>query len=298
MYYLFLGATVLSHLLTALLFFFLRIFKAKQIEREEGPKSHKIKSGTPTMGGLGFITVFLILGFIFVDYKYFPAIFLALSFAFIGFLDDLIKILRKNNLGLTFRQKIIFQTLIAVIFTIYLINAGCLEYTLYYFIFLVFLIVGSSNAANLTDGLDGLLAGTAIIAFLSFGLICFKNALIGGAAFSFIFAGAILGFLFYNFPKARLFMGDVGSLAIGSALAGLAIIAQKEWMLALIGGVFIIETVSVIIQVISFKLLKKRVFKMSPLHHHFEMLGFSEKRIVLCFWLFQLILGIFGVMIG
>jgi len=302
MYYLFAIAAVLSALLTGPLLFLLRFIKAWQVEREEGPSSHKAKSGTPTMGGLAFLIVIIALSLVFVDFKYIPLILLALCFALIGLFDDLIKILNRQNLGLTFRQKIFLQTLTAAVFSAYMIKIGLISgsfiYLFSFFIFWVFIIVGSANATNLTDGLDGLLAGCSAIAFLSFGLILLKQQLIGGAALSFISSGAVFGFLFYNFPKAKLFMGDVGSLAIGALLAGLSIISGNEWLLALVGGVYVLEAASVIIQVASFKLFKKRVFKMSPLHHHFELLGYSETTVVLGFWAVQLVLGILGVVLG
>jgi phospho-N-acetylmuramoyl-pentapeptide-transferase len=292
MYYLFAGAAVLSGLLTGPLLFYLRWISARQTERAEGPSSHKSKEGTPTMGGLGFILTIIVFSLFMVDFKYVPLLFLMAGFALIGFLDDLLKIVRGHNLGLTFWQKIITQTIFAGFFSFYILNLNIYSW------FGIFIIVGSANATNLTDGLDGLLAGCSILAFLSFGLVCFKQALIGGSAFSFITAGALFGFLWFNFPKAKLFMGDVGSLSIGAALAGLAIITRNEWLLAVIGGVFLIEALSVIIQVTAYKLFKKRVFRMAPLHHHFELLGSSEVAVVLGFWFFQLILSILGAFLG
>ncbi len=254
------------------------------------------------MGGLGFLVVIAVLSVFYVDLKYLAILLLAGSIALIGFFDDLIKIMNKQNLGLTFWQKIILQTLIAAVFSFYMLRAGLVEGPFLilatYFIFWCFVIVGSVNATNLTDGLDGLLAGCSIIAFLSFALILYKQELMGGAALCFISAGALLGFIFYNVHKAKLFMGDVGSLSIGAIFAGLAIISGNEWLLALVGGVFVCEALSVIIQVGSFKLFGKRVFKMSPLHHHFELMGIPEAVVVLGFWAVQLILGIIGVILG
>ena len=250
------------------------------------------------MGGAAFFAIIIALSLIFVDLKYLPVILLAAGFALIGLSDDLIKIIKRRNLGLSFWQKIILQTLIAALFSAYLTKAGLVGGSLTYFLFWAFIIVSSANAANLTDGLDGLLAGCAVIAFAALGIICFKQQLLGGAALSFISAGAVFGFLFYNFPKAKMFMGDVGSLSIGAIMAGISIISGNEWLFALIGGVFVMEAASVIIQVASFKLLKKRVFKMSPLHHHFELLGYSETTVVLGFWAVQLVLGILGVIFG
>jgi len=299
MSYLFVLAAVLSVGLTGPLFFLLRFLKARQVEREEGPITHKGKAGTPTMGGIGFVLAIIILALIFVDLRYVPVILLTAGFALIGLADDLIKIIRKQNLGLTFWQKIFLQTFLAALFSFYILNFNiCSLFGIWSLLFAIFLVVGSANATNLTDGLDGLLAGCATLAFLGFGIISMRQMALGGAAFSFICAGAVFAFLRFNFPKAKLFMGDVGSLSIGAALAGLAVLTGREWQLALIGGVFVIEALSVIIQVTSFKLFRKRVFKMSPLHHHFELLGFSENAVVLGFWAFQLILSVVGAILG
>ena len=251
------------------------------------------------MGGLAFFIIIVALFSVFVDLEYLPVIILAAAFALIGFFDDLIKVLNRKNLGLTFWQKIFLQTSAAVLFSGYLIRSGSLDGSpaalLFYFLFWTFIIVGAANATNLTDGLDGLLAGCSAILFFAFGFVLFHQGHFGGMALSFIISGSVLGFLFYNFPRARLFMGDVGSLSIGALLAGTAIVSRNEWLLLLIAGVFVVETLSVIIQVVSFKFFKRRVFKMSPLHHHFELLGFRETTVVLWFWLVQLILSVLGV---
>jgi phospho-N-acetylmuramoyl-pentapeptide-transferase len=302
MYYLFALAAALSVLLTGPLLFVLRRLHAGQTIREEGPQKHKTKSGTPTMGGLGFLAIIFSLALIFVDFKYLPVLFLTSGYALLGFLDDILKIIKRRNLGLTFWQKIIGQVLLAVLFSLYLFSQGYLEGSflvwIWSFGFWIFLIVGSANATNLTDGLDGLLAGTSVLAFLGFAGVFFKNAQMGAMALSFISAGAVFGFLFFNFPRARLFMGDVGSLSLGAMLAGMAIITRHEWLLAVIGGVFLLEALSVIIQVFSFKFFGKRVFKMAPLHHHFELLGLPEVAVVLIFWMVQLILSFIGVWIA
>lgn len=302
MYYLFAMAAALSALLTGPLLFILRRINAGQFIREEGPEKHKVKSGTPTMGGLGFLAIIFSLALLFVDFKYLPALWLTSGYALLGFIDDALKVVYRRNLGLTFWQKIISQAILAAIFSLYLLNQGYINgpflVWIFSFGFWIFLIVGSANAANLTDGLDGLLSGTMILAFLGFAGVYFKNAQMGAMALCFISSGAVFGFLFFNFPKARLFMGDVGSLSLGSLLAGMAIITRHEWFLGLIGGVFLLEALSVIIQVFSFKFFGRRVFKMAPLHHHFELLGFSETAVVLIFWTAQLILSIIGVWIA
>ena len=297
---LFFSAAVVSLLITFPLVWGLKLFRVSQTIREEGPASHQTKAGTPTMGGIGFIATILIFAIIFINFefelKYLALILLVVGFAILGGLDDLLKILRKQNLGLTFWQKISFQTLLAVLFIVFLVTQGY-QLSIFYFLFLVFIIVGSANATNLTDGLDGLLPGTAGIAFLSYAFLSAKLGAGDAAAFSFIAAGAIFAFLYFNFPKAKVFMGDVGSLAIGAALAGVAIIIHRELSLILIGGIFLIEALSVILQVASYKLYKKRIFKMTPLHHHFELLGFKETAIVVSFWVIGIILGIVGILV-
>ncbi|MBI5399997.1 phospho-N-acetylmuramoyl-pentapeptide-transferase [Candidatus Saganbacteria bacterium] len=294
---LFFLAAIISWLLTYPLVFALKWLKANQTIRAEGPASHQAKAGTPTMAGLGFILATIILSIIFINYefdwRYLALILLTMAFALIGLLDDLLIIIRKQNLGLTFWQKLISQIVAAAVFVFFL--PGTHQSQILYFLFAVFVVVGGANAANLTDGLNGLLAGTGGIAFLAMALLGLKIGQADAATFALIAAGSIFAFLYYNFPKAQVFMGDVGSLAIGAALAGLALIMQAEIRLSVIGGIFVIETLSVIIQVTIYKLFKRRVFKMSPLHHHFELLGFKEKEIVLGFWVVAVFLGLVGV---
>ena len=310
---LFFSSALLSVFLTHPVLWIVNFFKLGQAIREEGPAAHQVKAGTPTLGGIGFILAIIIFSMIFINLemvpKYLALLFLIIGFALIGLFDDLIKILKKQNLGLTFRQKIISQTLVAVLFSYFLINNGHTQtvghilktlgfsYPFFYLLLSAFIIVGTANATNLTDGLNGLLAGTAGIAFICFIFLSTRLSIIEAAIFSCIAAGAMVAFLYFNFPKARMFMGDVGSLAIGAALAGIAIILHKELRLILIGGVFLIEALSVILQVTSFKLFKKRIFKMSPLHHHFELMGVKEWQVVVGFWIMGAILGIIGVML-
>ena len=281
-----------------------------QVEREEGPSSHKVKAGTPTLGGIGFVVTILILGLIFInfhfDYKYLALLLLFFGFAFIGLVDDLLKVFRQQNLGLTFWQKIISQAFVAAIFSVYLIYAGHHQnvnqilgllgfaYPLLYFLLVVFLVLGTANATNLTDGLDGLLAGTGSVAFLAMMILSFRLNLVEAQTFALIVVGSVLAFLYFNFPRAKIFMGDVGALALGAGLAGLAIIMHKELRLAIIGGVFLIEALSVIIQVAFYKLYRRRIFRMTPLHHHFELLGFKESQIVVGFWVVGVILAVLG----
>ncbi|WP_413365340.1 phospho-N-acetylmuramoyl-pentapeptide-transferase [Lysinibacillus sp. 3P01SB] len=292
----------------------LRRLKFGQSIREEGPQSHMKKAGTPTMGGILFllsiIVTTIICGLLFDVFTTQTVVLLLVfvGFGIIGFLDDGIKVIFKRNLGLTSLQKLIgqiviaiaaflllrlgtFDTAIAIPFTEWQFDLGVL-----YIGFLIFWLVGFSNAVNLTDGLDGLVAGTASIAFAAFGVLALFNEQADIALFAFAVTGALLGFLIFNANPAKVFMGDTGSLALGGALAMLSVLVKQELLLLLIGLVFVIETLSVILQVGSFKLRKKRIFKMSPIHHHFELSGWSEWKVVLVFWSTGLIMALIAVL--
>ncbi|GGL44752.1 phospho-N-acetylmuramoyl-pentapeptide-transferase [Sporolactobacillus putidus] len=284
-----------------------------QYIREEGPKSHMKKAGTPTMGGVIFL-IGLMGGLLVMALKYHMAtqetymlLFVTVGFGLIGFVDDFIKIVMKRNMGLTSKQKMLAQIIIAVVF--WLIVAR-LDYSTYlsfpgttwminlhwlYPFFAVFLLIGVPNATNLTDGMDGLLSGLAAVAFAAYSIIAYFSMNLGVAVFSAAMLGALLGFLIFNAHPAKVFMGDTGSLAIGGAIAGIAILTKTEILLAIIGGVFAIETLSVIIQVVSFKTTGKRVFRMSPIHHHFELSGWSEWKVVTVFWFVGFVLAIIGI---
>lgn len=286
---------------------FLRRLKFGQSIREEGPSWHQSKSGTPTMGGivilLSVVLAAIGIGIFFdvMNVETYLLLFVLLGYGLIGFLDDFIKVVMKRNLGLTSKQKLFGQLLIAIIF-FFVLKQTEYETTVaipgtdisvdlgwMYVIFLIFMLVGASNAVNLTDGLDGLLSGTAAIAFGTYAVLAYNLEQYEVAIFSIAIVGAVLGFLVFNAHPAKVFMGDTGSLALGGAIAAIAILTKMELLLILIGGVFVLETLSVIIQVTSFKLTGKRVFKMSPLHHHFEMSGWSEWRVVITFWLVGLL---------
>lgn len=288
--------------MTKLFLSFSSAFNVGQAVRQEGPSSHFIKSGTPTMGGIIFIPIILLLSWIFgaADNNIFSLLVLTFAFCLIGFFDDVIKILHKKNMGLSASQKIFLQILITLIWGYNLLFAGHegnIQGWLY-LPFIVFVIIAAANATNLTDGLDGLLAGCAVIAFFSYYLISLKLGNGNISSVCIIACGTIIGFLFFNFNPAKIFMGDTGSLSIGALIAGISILLHRELLLIIIGGVFVIETLSVIFQVASFKLIGKRIFKMSPLHHHFELSGFSERRVVLGFWAAAGVLGIIGALIG
>ncbi|MGE6368479.1 phospho-N-acetylmuramoyl-pentapeptide-transferase [Planococcus kocurii] len=280
----------------------LKRMKFGQSIREEGPESHMKKTGTPTMGGLVFlisiiVTVLLVAWLAdLVTAKILILLLVLFGYGLIGFLDDFIKVVLKRNLGLTSLQKLIAQIVIAVISFFVLSGTDfetgvtipftdiSLELSWLYVFFIVFWLVGFSNAVNLTDGLDGLVAGTASIAFATFGVLAIYQDEVGIAIFTFSVTGGLLGFLIFNKYPAKVFMGDTGSLALGGALAMVSILLKQELLLLLIGLVFVIETASVILQVGSFKLRQKRIFKMSPIHHHFELSGWSEWKVVLVFW--------------
>ncbi|WP_100373294.1 phospho-N-acetylmuramoyl-pentapeptide-transferase [Bacillus sp. FJAT-45037] len=292
---------------------FLRKLKFGQSIREEGPESHQKKSGTPTMGGIVIVLSVLVTS-LFISFQYISfsreillLLLVTVGFGLVGFLDDYIKVVKKRNLGLTSKQKLVGQLVIAGLFYAGIMQLGIstelnipatnLSFDLgwLYLPLVIVMLVGASNAVNLTDGLDGLLAGTGAIAFGAFAILAWYVDLIDVAIFSAAIVGAVLGFLVFNAHPAKVFMGDTGSLALGGAIAAIAIMTKQELLLVLIGGVFVIETLSVIIQVISFKTRGKRVFKMSPLHHHYELSGWSEWRVVVTFWLVGMIFAVLGI---
>jgi len=291
----------------------LRRLKFGQSIREEGPQSHMKKAGTPTMGGVIFLTSIVLTTVIVGTYlnlfttQTVVLLLVLVGFGLLGLIDDGLKVIFKRNLGLTSLQKLIGQIVISILAYV-LLSLGQFDtsieipYTEWkielnhlYVAFLIFWLVGFSNAVNLTDGLDGLVAGTASIAFSAFGVIALFNGQTDIALFAFAVTGALLGFLLFNANPAKVFMGDTGSLALGGALAMLSVLVKAELMLLLIGLVFVIETLSVILQVGSFKLRQKRIFKMSPIHHHFELSGWSEWKVVLVFWLTALVVALIAV---
>ncbi len=341
-----LTALLISLLLGPWLIARLREFQIGQQIREEGPKSHQKKAGTPTMGGVLIVVSIVLPTLLWSNLRtrfVWIVILSSLAFAAVGFADDYIKIVRKRSLGLTAREKIGFQILISLsigVFLLYMMNLSTRLYsttltvpffktfapdllidrlftTPFWFIgylpFLIFVsivIVGSSNAVNLTDGLDGLAIGCTLIASAALTALTYIT---GHAVLSdylqiqFIsqvseltifcgsMVGASLGFLWYNAHPAEVFMGDVGSLALGGAIGTVAVIIKQELLLIFIGGVFVAEAMSVMIQVVSFKFRGKRVFRMAPLHHHFELEGWSESKIIIRFWIAALILALFSL---
>ncbi len=284
-------------------------------------KLHNKKNGIPTMGGVIFIIptiasiiILILLNKLEFSNNLFMILFVFVSYAILGFIDDYLIIKRNNNKGLTEIQKLLGQTLIALIFFVIFMKSGrepildihsigiSINMGWFYGFFLLFILVASSNAVNLTDGLDGLAGGLSVISFFAFGIISLGSTWIAGneeiGIFCFILVGALLGFLVYNAHPAKVIMGDTGSLSLGATLAAVSIITNHEISLIVVAGVFVIETLSVIIQMMSYKTFHKRVFLMTPLHHHFEKLGWHETDIVRMFYVFGMLLGMGAVIYG
>ncbi|MFC4076534.1 phospho-N-acetylmuramoyl-pentapeptide-transferase [Salinithrix halophila] len=298
----------------------LRRLKFGQAIRDEGPKAHQKKAGTPTMGGTIFLTAMVLtaipLSNMFSNRvsDLFFLLFATLGYGILGFLDDYIKVVMKRNLGLTAKQKLLGQLFIGLVLFWVLREVRVVrgdnpsistigipgteihfDLNWMYLPLLVVIMIAASNAVNLTDGLDGLVSGTAAIAYGAYAIIGLVQSNYMVVIFSTAVVGALLGFLVFNAHPAKVFMGDTGSLALGGGLAALAVITKTELLLLIIGGVFVIETLSVMIQVASFKLRGKRVFLMSPVHHHFELVGWSEWRVVTTFWLLGFLLAGLGI---
>jgi phospho-N-acetylmuramoyl-pentapeptide-transferase len=323
----------------------LREFQIGQFIREEGPKAHQKKAGTPTMGGLLIAISIVVPTLLWADLSnlfIWIAVFATCAFAAIGFTDDYIKVVNRRNLGLTSKAKLGLQIAASILIAVALIamqTRGAYSTKLMvpfikqfhpdlvieklighpvlwplaflpFVAFVVLVIVGSSNAVNLTDGLDGLAIGCTVIAAGALAVLTYVS---GHATFASylellrmplageltIFCGAMvgasIGFLWYNAHPAEVFMGDVGSLALGGAIGTVAVMIKQELLLPFIGGIFVIEALSVILQVASYKLRKKRIFKMAPLHHHFELLGWSESKIIVRFWIASLVFALFAL---
>jgi phospho-N-acetylmuramoyl-pentapeptide-transferase len=320
-------ALVFSFVFGPRLIAYLRRIKARQAVRSDGPETHLAKSGTPTMGGVLIVAALAVGVLLFGNLKN-PLVVIAfcatLQFAIIGFIDDYLKIVRRDPKGLPGRLKIVLQVLVAlsVVGGLYLAPQRNPELTklffplfanltldleLWYVPFAVVLLVGSSNAVNMTDGLDGLAIGLTIFVALAFSAIAYvtghfnianylKIPFLRGSAELAVFGGALvgagIGFLWYNSHPAEVFMGDTGSLALGGVLGTLALMLKKELLLVLVGGIFVAETLSVIIQVGFYKWKKRRVFLMAPLHHHFELKGWHENKVIIRFWIIGGLLAI------
>ena len=311
----FITSTLISSIITFLGIPKLKKFKINQIIRKEGPKKHLIKQGTPTMGGIFFIPIGIIISNILYitkdDYKNILILsFVIISFMFIGFIDDFLSLKKQLNTGLKSKQKIILQSFISVIFIIICSGNNLLSYNIQIagtdmyignliYPLGVFVLLAESNSTNLTDGLDGLLSGCSVLIFTGLSIIILldnSNSNTTLAPLCVVMAGACMGFLFLNKYPAKLFMGDSGSLAIGASLGSIALISNNLWSLLIMGGVLAAESISVIIQVSVYKISKRikgkgsKFFLMTPLHHHFELQGNNETLIVSCFWLVTLLL--------
>lgn len=278
---------------------FLKKIKFGQNIRAQGPKRHLSKAGTPTMGGIIILLPLILTSFFFYKYanRLILLVSITLGFGLIGFIDDFLKVALKRPLGLRAKQKILFQLILSAILIYYALIysefdtnilvpffKSTLDLGPYYIPFCTFVIISTVNSANLTDGLDGLLAGISIIISLAYILIGYINNDYNTLIFSCSLTGALLGFIIYNKHPAKVFMGDTGSLALGGALASIAVMTKTQLFIPVFGFVLVLEALSVIIQVFSFNLFGKRVFKMSPLHHHFELKGWKEQKVVFLFW--------------
>lgn len=312
---------VLAIIVGIILIPLLKSLKMRQRVSLKIGERHLKKDGTPTMGGLIFIiptilSIFLLYlrGSIEISHNLMIVIFVFLAYAALGFVDDYTKIKYKNNKGLSITFKLLIQTIIALVFFyIFIKNGGNptveisslgikIDLNWTYGLFILFLLVGTSNAVNITDGLDGLAGGLSLIAFLAYGLIAWNTGWLEGyqeiAIFSFILVGSLFGFLLYNTHPAKIFMGDLGSMALGGALATIAILTRHELSLAVVGGVFVVETLSSLIQIIAIRKFHRKIFKMAPLHHHFEQLGWAERDIVKLFWVVGLLLAMVMITYG
>lgn len=315
-------AFIITLILGPLIIPFLKKLKVGQTIREEGPQSHMSKSGTPTIGGIIIITSIIITSLTsgIVNKHLLVALSATLAFGLIGFIDDFIKVVLKRNLGLRAYQKLLLQTAVAVLLAIYQSNTSVVETRIIvpfidgtlqignliipeylelgplYIPFIVFVVVATVNSVNLTDGLDGLATGVTLIITAFFSLQAMAWGYDSLAIFASAITGACLGFLRYNAHPAKVFMGDTGSLALGGAVATMAILMNIALIIPIVGGIYFAESLSVIIQVISFKTTGKRVFKMSPLHHHFELSGWKETKVVTVFWIGTVILCFIGLL--
>ena len=288
----------------------LQRLKAQQSIREDGPQAHLAKAGTPTMGGLFMMLALVITVCIVPPYSVtlWMLLFLTLGHGALGFSDDFIKAVKRRNLGLTAKQKLLGQAVLAVIFCYISIAYAALPTTLWiplvditidlgyaYYILAFIIILGTTNAVNLTDGLDGLATGISAIAGATFAVVGLLVGSLSVTFFGIVVSAVCLGFLYFNTNPAKVFMGDTGSLALGGAFAGMAIATKTELLLIVIGFVFVVEALSVILQVASFKTRGVRIFRMSPIHHHFELGGWSERKVVYVFWTVSLVTALLGI---
>jgi len=305
----------------------LQQLQVKQFVRQDGPNTHLGKEGTPTMGGILILFSIILAVFLWADLTNFYiwiALLVTLGFGVIGFADDYRKLNRKNSKGLLVKEKIIYQSAVALAASLMLYFYPTFKSTLsmpffkevlpnlgFFYIFLaVFVIVGTSNAVNLTDGLDGLAIGPVLISAGMFMVLAYlvghvkiagylQIPYVAGSGELTVFCGALvgasMGFLWYNTYPAQMFMGDTGSVSLGAALGAIAVITKQEILLAIVGGLFVVETLSVIFQVASYKIRGKRIFRMAPLHHHFELKGWAEPKVIVRFWIITIFLALIAL---
>ncbi|HZK02471.1 MAG TPA: phospho-N-acetylmuramoyl-pentapeptide-transferase [Anaerovoracaceae bacterium] len=303
---------IITSITTPFLISFMLRRNGGQCIREDGPKSHMSKAGTPTMGGLAIIFAVLITcSAVNIMNKDMLIILIAFTgYGLLGFLDDYVKVSMKRNLGLTAKQKLFLQILIAVALAIYQAKVSVygttvvlpfsgftIDLGLFYVPFIAFVVVAMVNSVNLTDGLDGLASGVTMFVALFLALVGNAFSFAAASTFCSAITGACLGFLFYNRHPAKIFMGDTGSMALGGGIAAAAIIMNIELIIPIAGGVYVLEALSVILQVLYFKATGgKRLFRMSPLHHHFELLGWKETKVVAMFWAITIGLCVIGLL--
>jgi phospho-N-acetylmuramoyl-pentapeptide-transferase len=306
---------------------FMKTKQFGQVVRDDGPKSHLAKAGTPTMGGVVIIgSISIVLGVCgnFLSAHILVAISVMISFFLLGFLDDYLKVIKKNSDGVSAKGKLLWQFITGLLVGYYIyetqlvdtkvyipfLKGALIDIGPYYILFTSFVIVGSSNAVNLTDGLDGLAIGSIVTSAACFGLLAYVAGHKELADYLYIpyiesageltvmaaaMVGAGVGFLWYNAYPAEIFMGDVGSLSLGGVLGTFAVLTKNEFLFTIIGGIFVFETVSVILQVATYKMFKKRIFKMAPIHHHFELKGWPEPKVIVRFWIVSIFLAILAI---
>ena len=326
-FFAFVVATVISILWGKKFIEYMRNKQFAQFIRDDGPQTHLKKAGTPTLGGifiLGSVFATVLLLGNFKSTPFLATLFVTASYFLLGWLDDYLKVIKKNSDGVSAKAKLLWQFSTALLCIYYVIESGQMSTNLYipfykepimdlgwfYVIFASFVIVGSSNAVNLTDGLDGLVTGPVITSSSSLGILSYLAGHIELSSYLLIpyvegsgelavlacaIVGASVGFLWYNSYPAQIFMGDVGSLALGGALGTMAVFTKNEFLFVIIGGIFVMEAISVILQVGSYKIRKKRIFKMAPIHHHFELMGWPEPKVIVRFWIISIVLSIIAI---
>ncbi|MCS7233213.1 MAG: phospho-N-acetylmuramoyl-pentapeptide-transferase [Synergistetes bacterium] len=300
----------ISLFLGYLILAYLKKFSIWQPIKNYGPKNHFVKTGTPTMGGISFVLSFLIGVFLLMDLPIKEVVYIVISgilCSFVGLIDDIVKVKKRTD-GVKPRKKLFLQSVVALFCLIFLFKSNLYDPEVFfpfmfkvnfgeiYSPFVIFLFLACMNAVNITDGLDGLACGSSIIAFSALLIISLLQGKIEIAILILILIGSLVGFLYYNRYPAKMFMGDMGAMFLGGVLASLGLVLKVEILMPFICGIFLIDTLSVIIQIASYKFRKKRVFLMSPLHHHFELKGWKEQKVVKFFWSIELGLSILGVM--